>query len=137
VDVINELSKSNISYSRSDLQRLKVLCEQEIPVLAPSRLLPACPLFTQQCLNGKESALRDLLLPTTPELISSCGVPISSLTSFPLDSPRNYSLSHLLASSDPSETSASLCALSDLFNELNKLGSAEIRVCHSFPDPLY
>lgn len=130
VDVINELSRSSISYSRSDLDRLKQRCEQEIasPVFPTSLLTTIHPLFSQSTFDGKERVLRDLLLPTASKPISSCGIQIASLTSFPMDSPRNCSLADLLANTDPSATSAPLAPLSELFDDINELGSVEMRV---------
>jgi hypothetical protein len=131
VDVINDLSRSNISYSNSDLEGLKQRCQQEITAsVFPAPLLSTTlhPLFSQSRSDGKESVLRDLLLPSTPQPIFSCGVQVASLNSFPMDSPRNYPLSDLLANTDPSVASAPLAPLSELFDDLHELGSVEMRV---------
>lgn len=125
---MNELVMNNISPSRDDVERLKRKCEQDLPhPIVPS----VRPIFTQYCAVGRETALQNLLLPTNLEPISSCGVPVATLNTFPLDSPRNYPYSDLYFSPADDGVKKPLPELSELLNILTQFGDLELQV--TFP----
>lgn len=127
VDAMNELYQNNISPSpsRDDIERLKKKCEQELlhPVVPSVR-----PIFTQYASVGKEKALQNLLLPSNLEPLSSCGMPVASLNTFPLDSPRNYPYSELLVPNEQNTASTPLPELTELLENLCQFGSLELQV---------